>query len=505
LEVCASNPNHIYAATTTILHRTTNGGSTWTQIGQWAETITSVKTHPLDPNKIWVTFSGFNAARKVLYSDNGGQSWQNLTGNLPNIPCNTIAIDFATNGLYVGSDIGVYFKNDQLTNWVPFFTGLPNVIISELEIIPSANKIYAATYGRGIWHSDLFQMNDANLTTDFAAHPRYACANAPVTFTDLSLYSTGRYWTFPGGEPQNSGEANPVVTYSEPGTYPVILLSGNDTNQMTETKTEYIVIQPAPGLPAPYSQGFENAAIVADLPWQLVPQFQNEWKINPDMGATGPRSIWIQNHALDVPGTYEFISEPINLQGFTGSSLTFKVAFAQRTTSNDDRLKIYYSTDCGVTWSLRRTLRGTSNLPTAPVVNAPFFPAPDQWETETVSILNAHLVPDFRFKFSFENDNGNNIFIDDINIDGPVGISEVLNVSVSVYPNPTSDFLQVEWGSGPSPDHWELFDSLGRKIVFGTCAGEGEKIDLSRFPKGTYLLRLTKNGMPVFSETIVIQ
>jgi len=507
LEVNASNPNIILAATTGLLHRTTNGGSTWSQIGQWTETITSVKTHPLDGNRIWVTVSGFSAGNKVFYSANGGQNWQNISGNLPNLPANTIAVDHtAGNGLYVGTDIGVYFKNDQLTNWIPFFNGLPNVVVSELEIIPSANKIYAASYGRGIWFTDVFQMNDANLTADFSAHPRHACVGEPVVFTDQSLYSTGRYWTFEGGQPANSGEAQPTVTYSQPGTYAVALLSANESNQMTEIKSDYIVIHPSPGVAAPYSQGFEAVSLPSELPWLYEPDVTvTPWKINADIGAESVRSFWVQNHDLDVPDIYEFVSEPIDLSGYNGGSLTFDVAYAQRTTSNDDRLKIYFSNDCGATWSLRRTLRGTTNLPTAPVQTAPFFPAPDQWENESVSLVNSYYVPGFRFKLSFENDNGNNIFIDNININGIVGIAENEVSSLAVYPNPASEFVQVEWQGGDGPDRWQVLDLTGRKILEGSLSGGFEKIDLTAIPEGAYLLRLSRNGWPYHSQTIVIQ
>ena len=57
--------------------------------------------------------------------------------------------------LYIGTDIGVYHKDNTMSDWQAFKTGLPNVTIDELEIHYGAGKIRAATFGRGIWESVL--------------------------------------------------------------------------------------------------------------------------------------------------------------------------------------------------------------------------------------------------------------------------------------------------------------------------------------------------------------
>jgi hypothetical protein len=57
--------------------------------------------------------------------------------------------------LYIGTDVGVYHKDNTMTDWMPYMTGLPNVIIRELEIHYTAGTLSAATYGRGVWESPL--------------------------------------------------------------------------------------------------------------------------------------------------------------------------------------------------------------------------------------------------------------------------------------------------------------------------------------------------------------
>ena len=115
--------------------------------------FTSVVIDDRDSNLIWVTVAGFINGVKVYRSNNGGDTWMNISRNLPNIPVNIIVQDQRSlhNPVYLGTDIGVYYTNDSLTNWMLFSKELPNVIVSDLEIQPKEQKLYASTFGRGIW------------------------------------------------------------------------------------------------------------------------------------------------------------------------------------------------------------------------------------------------------------------------------------------------------------------------------------------------------------------
>src|SRR5699024_609951 len=59
------------------------------------------------------------------------------------------------NPLYLGTTLGVYYRDDSIVSWQPFDANLPNVSITDLEINLEDNKLIAATYGRGIWQTDL--------------------------------------------------------------------------------------------------------------------------------------------------------------------------------------------------------------------------------------------------------------------------------------------------------------------------------------------------------------
>lgn len=162
LAVAPSNSNYIYLANDNAFLYTHNGGATWASAlaglpNAGAAGIVFIAVSNTNPNNVWITYNGYDTGDKVFASVDGGINWTNYSGTLPNIPCNTIVYqpNSATNELYVGTDFGVYYRNNTMTDWATFQTNLPNVIVNELEIIPSLNAIRAATYGRGVWQSPL--------------------------------------------------------------------------------------------------------------------------------------------------------------------------------------------------------------------------------------------------------------------------------------------------------------------------------------------------------------
>lgn len=164
LTICPSHPEYIYAARVDNIFVTSDGGQTWTSIKNGLPMnqayITYIAVDFFNPLEIYVTFSGFKEDKKVYRSLNGGQTWENISSGLPNIPVNCIVKHAGTskNDIYIGTDIGVFYTNDSLladSNWIYLNNGLPAVVVNELEIHYGAQKIVAATYGRGIWETQL--------------------------------------------------------------------------------------------------------------------------------------------------------------------------------------------------------------------------------------------------------------------------------------------------------------------------------------------------------------
>ena len=158
IEVAPSNSSVIYLSRGTNLYKTTNGGSTVTQLsGLPGEFISDIVVHNTDQNTVWITVGGWSAGKKVYKSVNGGSSWSNISGALPNLPVNCIAYQNGSNGgIYIGNDIGVYYYDETIGVWDDFFNDLPHTIVNDLVINHTGSVITAGTYGRGVWQSTLY-------------------------------------------------------------------------------------------------------------------------------------------------------------------------------------------------------------------------------------------------------------------------------------------------------------------------------------------------------------
>lgn len=162
IDVAASNSNYIYVAWYDQIERTTDGGSNWTDITGSLPvsslSISSIQVSPLDEDVVFVTVSGYSATEKVYFTQDGGQTWENITeSGLPNLPVNCVEYDENTDNVYLGTDMGVYAWDGVMNAWVPYGAGLPNVVITDLDIQESSNKLRAGTFGRGLWETDLAQ------------------------------------------------------------------------------------------------------------------------------------------------------------------------------------------------------------------------------------------------------------------------------------------------------------------------------------------------------------
>ena len=219
-----------------------------------------------------------------------------------------------------------------------------------------------------------------------------------------------------------------------------------------------------------YSEGFETATI-PNNDWRTNNVFPGNttWTVTSNAAATGSKSAMITNTAAMINQVDELISPSVDITAITSGTptLAFKVANAQRTASDVDKLQVYVSTNCGRTWSLRKALQGTF-LSTGIVQSTSFVPSAAQWTTYTVSLASYATAQSLLVMFRFTSGGGNNIYLDDININGVVtGIDET-PVSVSnmnVYPNPNNGVFSISMDitSKQSID-LNLIDVLGRNV-----------------------------------------
>jgi photosystem II stability/assembly factor-like uncharacterized protein len=194
LAVAPSNDQYIYASIGATLYRTTNGGTTWATTTATA-TITDIAVKYNDPTKVWITTT--STTEPVQLSTNAGATFTNISAGLPAISGRSIVVDdFTTEGIYVGMNIGVYYRNTANPTWVLFGTGLPQVAVNEVELSKIGGKLRVGTYGRGFWEIDT---PSCNLTLVYGnisqAAGTYSAAETIVSqanVTTLTNYYAGK-------------------------------------------------------------------------------------------------------------------------------------------------------------------------------------------------------------------------------------------------------------------------------------------------------------------------
>ena len=134
------------------VYYTTNGGTNWAKsTGTPTRFVTDLIYDPVNPNRIYATFSGFSSGH-VFRSDDNGATFVDISANLPNIPVNAIEIDPADqNHLFIGADVGMFVSLDGGALWLPFNEGFPLTSVMALKIHKATRTLVAATHGRSMW------------------------------------------------------------------------------------------------------------------------------------------------------------------------------------------------------------------------------------------------------------------------------------------------------------------------------------------------------------------
>lgn len=136
--------------------RSSNGGNSWTAMtqptGQLVNSF-SIDAASTAGNTIYATVKAYNDGNKVFKSTNGGATWTNISGDLPNILMKKILFkqNQSSEYLFVATELGVYFSGNGGTNWNKLGANLPNVIVNDMKINYANDKLYIGTFGRGMW------------------------------------------------------------------------------------------------------------------------------------------------------------------------------------------------------------------------------------------------------------------------------------------------------------------------------------------------------------------
>ena len=227
--------------------------------------ITALRISPSDPKTVYATVAAYSAAQwipigghldksinnlpgSLFMSTDAGESFVNITGNLPTAHARTVIV--WNNQLVVGTDLGAYIS-DSLSGgtWAPLGTGMPTSIIHHLALQPGAsNRLFAGTWGRGMWLYETSatvpppvdlnkaplaaldadrQSGPAPLTVQFSG----ARSSDPDAGDSVASYS----FDFGDGSPVQEGAAAMVShTYSNAGSYGATLTVKDSRNKVSD-------------------------------------------------------------------------------------------------------------------------------------------------------------------------------------------------------------------------------------------------------------------------------
>ncbi len=165
IAVAPSDSNAIYAARSRTFYYTFDNGATWGESTGFSQDISSITVDPNNSQIVYITFSQYSDGNKVFKSVDGGITWTNFSEGIPNIPTYSIISQKNTDELlYLGTQFGVFYRDSSMSSWQVYGEGLPKTIVRHLHINYNQQVLRAATYGRGIYETDLFGETEVSCT-----------------------------------------------------------------------------------------------------------------------------------------------------------------------------------------------------------------------------------------------------------------------------------------------------------------------------------------------------
>jgi len=486
LVIDPSNDNKMYVSDATRLYKSSDKGITFTLAYTFPTTVKDIRVHSTNSNIIYAVTSGTGGL--VYRSTDAGVTFTSINNGLPAIAKNVIVHQGqnALNPLYLGTYLGVYYKDDSMASWEPFDTNLPNVPVTDLEINYVDNNITAATYGRGIWRSSLTL--DSGDTVAPSTPSSLTASGTTQTTTNLS-------WT---ASTDNVG----VTGYD---------IYQGSTLRATVTTTTYAVT----GLTAATTYNFSikakdaagnisassNVVNVTTLAGSSVTYCTSTSNNTADEKIGRVQLGTINNPSTGTAGYENFTALSTNLIRGTAYTITITPSWTSTVYSEGYAVWIDYNqnglfTDAGELVYSKATstatpASGTFTVPTSATlgntrmrVSMKYNGIPTSCET-----LSYGQVEDYSVA---------------ILATAPISPSianssnEILS-TITLYPNPTKELLNIE-SNYPVKLYYSVFNYLGQVVQAGKM--ENNSINVSNLNAGIYILELNDGQKSITKKFI---
>lgn len=338
------------------------------------------------------------------------------------------------------------------------------------------------------------------------------CEGSQVSFTNLTYNATvTKYtWTFEGGTPATSNTLNPTVTYNTAGAYKVSLKAENANGSTTIERDSMVMVYPAISQTgAPVQENFEVDNF-PPLRWQNTLDGTFGWEQYKGAASVGNTSARVQITSSTVEGsTAQLSMEPLDMIAISDPILTFDLAYARSIAGSIDRLRVYASIDCGVTWVLIYQRAGIQ-METGTTGTTNFVPTSDQWNQHSVNLKNYIGKRNLLLRFDAISEQGGNIYLDNINVGSMTSVEEFFNTTTSsIYPNPSANEATLTFETYDAGMlQIDVYDMSG-KIVKQAYRNEAEAgiqqitIQTADLPNGVYMITTTLHGQKLVNKLVV--
>ena len=411
-------------------------------------------------NKILLTYSSYGI-ESVWQTLNGGTYWTNIEYNLPDMPIRGCLYNPSnTNQILLATETGIWSINDISTEtvWQPSNSGLANVRCDQLRYRTSDKLVAVATYGRGLFTSDIFSAPEP--AANFMADKTVSCPTDTVRFTDYSTKNpTSWLWsfspntvTFLDGTDENS--QNPIVQFNNTGNYTIELTATNSNGFGTLNKTNYILINEDCHYP------INNGSIYTCNGYFFDNGYTEDYANGEDYTMT----VYPNDPNPDARIKVEFTM--FDIESHTNCAY--------------DYLNIYDGENTSAT--LIGQYCGTNS------------PGIDTAENNTSGALT----------FQFHSDAGavEQGWEASILCDTHFSIKETKKDIFQVYPNPAKNIINVKSRNSITSSEVKLYSITGA-LIYQSSFINSKQIDVSSFEQGIYILRITSEQNTIQKSIII--
>ena len=546
-----SNDNNIFIAQGGSLFKSTDAGVNISNVSYNGGTINGIEVHPNDSNTIWVITSS-----NVLVSNNindANPTFQTVGLNLPSESIFTIKYHkrSGTNALYLGTALGVYYINDNETRWQAFDNNLPNVAVRDLEINEFDSKIYAGTYGRGVFVSDLprvLEANDVRINKVTNLDNVINCGDVVSPMLQItnegqnSITSLTLDYSYDGGAQSSftwtgtlASEGSTTVTLPNEtlgvGNHSIAVtanLTGDTYTDNNSVSASFQVNDPASN--PIFINDFENRSNT--LLEETTGEASDMWSLGAPSGtllnaAASGNFVYATNLSGNHPDkTIGYLySNCYDLSIIANPKIKFQMAFDIE--NEWDYLTFEYSLDKGQTWAILGNATDNNWYNSSALTDSTggaTLPG-KQWTGEgennhilggtnatlreysyDLTALTAETSIIFRFKFLADDQvNEEGVVIDDFGLEGTVLSidSTELQNNFLVYPNPSNGTFNLSW-SLPGNADVTVYNYLGKQVLHNkNIKRTTHSVDLSNMSSGLYFIKVNIDGKQATKKVIL--